>query len=323
MSSRNLIFLFVTAIVAVLAAPAISVAQDYPSKPLRIIVPYPPGGTVDAAARVVGRRLSETLGQPVVIENRAGANGTIGAETVATSAPDGYTLMLVPSAHVINPVVMLNIPFDAVKDFTPVSIIGSLPLVFISGPQQPFKTLREMVAYAKSKPGQLSIGYTDSSTQLVAEMLKQATGLEMQLIAYKGGSAMAVDIIGGHVPIGVTGAGSAYPHYKAGTVRVLGVTEVRRVPSMPEVLTVAESGVPGFQASVWLCVFGPAEMPQAIVDRLHAELAKVVAEPQVQARLTELGNVPHVLSPAETAVVIKEDTEMWAKAARDAGLRRQ
>ena len=323
MSSRNFLFCLVTALISAVAVPAISGAPDYPSKPLRLIVPYPPGGTVDSAARVIGRRLAETLGQPVVIDNRAGANGTIGADVVAKAAPDGYTLMLVPSAHVINPAVMLNMPFNVIKDFTPVSIIGSLPLVFISGLQQPFKTLPEMVAYAKSKPGELSMGYTDSSTQLVGELLKQATGLDMQLIAYKGGSAMAVDIIGGHVQLGATGAGSAYPHYKAGTVRVLGVTEARRVPSMPEVPTVAEGGVPGFNAQVWLCVFGPAGMPPAIVNRLHAELVKIIAEPQLAARLTELGNVPRVLSPAETAAVIKNDTEMWAKAARDAGLIRQ
>lgn len=323
MSSRYFILCLITAFAAVIAAPATSVAQDYPSKPLRVIVPYPPGGTVDAVARVLGRRLSETLGQPVAIDNRAGANGTIGAETVARAAPDGYTLMLVPSAHVINPAVMLNMPFDVVKDFTPVSIIGSLPLVFISGPQQPFKTLSEMVAYAKSKHGQLSMGYTDSSTQLVGEMLKQAFGLDMQLIPYKGGSPMAVDVIGGHVQLGVTGAGSAYPHYKAGTVRVLGVTGAGRVPAMPDVPTVAEGGVPGFNAQVWLSVFGPAGMPPAIVNRLYAEIVKVIAEPQTLARLTDLGNVPRVLSPAETAVVIKADIEMWAKAARDAGLKRQ
>lgn len=323
MSSRIYFRCLVAAFAAAMTVPATSFAQDYPSKPLRIIVPYPAGGTVDAAARVVGRRLAETIGQSVLIDNKAGANGTIGADAVAKAAPDGYTLLLVPSAHVINPAVMLNMPFDVTKDFTPVSIIGSLPLVFISGPQQPFRTLPEMVAYAKARPGQLSLGYTDSSTQLVAEMLKQATGMDMQLIPYKGGSAMAVDIIGGHVQVGATGAGSAYPHYKAGTVRVLGVTESRRVPSMPEVPTVAEAGVPGFNAQVWIALLGPAGMSPAIVNRLHTELVKIIAEPQIFARLSELGNVPRVLSPAETASVIKADTEMWAKAARDAGVKRQ
>lgn len=323
MSSRKFLLWLTMAFAAAMAVPATAFAQDFPTKPLRIIVPYPAGGTVDSAARVVGRRLAETLGQAVLIDNKAGANGIIGADAVAKAAPDGYTLLLVPSAHVINPAVMLNMPFDVVRDFTPVSIIGSLPLVFISGPQQPFKTLQEMVAYAKAKPGQLSMGYTDSSTQLVSEMLKQAARLDMQLIAYKGGSAMAVDVIGGHVQLGATGAGSAYPHYKAGTVRVLAVTEARRVPSMPEVPTVGESGVPGFNAQVWLAVLGPAGMPPAIVNRLHTELVKVIGEPQIAARLAELGNVPHVLSPTETAAVIKADTEMWARAAKDAGLKRQ
>lgn len=322
-SSRKFFLCLVASCAVAMTVPATLLAQEYPYKQLRIIVPYPPGGTVDAAARVIGRRLAETIGQPVLIDNKAGANGTIGADAVAKAAADGYTLLLVPSAHVINPAVMLNMPFDVAKDFTPVSIIGTLPLVFISGPQQPFKTLQEMVAYAKAKPGQLSLGYTDSSTQLVGVMLKQATGIDIQLIGYKGGSAMVVDIIGGHVQVGATGAGSAYPHYKAGTVRVLGVTESKRAPAMPEVPTVAEGGVPGFNAQVWLALLGPAGMSPANVDRLHSELVKIIAEPQLSARLSELGNVPRVLSPAETAAVIKADTEMWAKAARDAGLKRQ
>lgn len=322
MPLRRIFFSLAALLATAMAAPAI-LAQEYPSKPLRIIVPFTPGGTVDAAARVVGRRLAEVIGQPVLIDNKAGANGTIGADAVAKAVPDGYTLLLVPSAHVINPAVMLNMPFDVAKDFTPVSIIGTLPLVFISGTQQPFKTLQEMVAYAKARPGQLSLGYTDSSTQLVGEMLKQASGIDMQLIGYKGGSAMVVDIIGGHVQVGATGAGSAYPHYKAGTVRVLGVTESKRAPAMPEVPTVAEGGVPGFNAQVWLALLGPAGMPPAIVNRLHAELVKIIAEPQLATRLSELGNVPRVLSPAETAAVIKADTEMWARAAKDAGLKRQ
>ena len=303
-----------------LPAPARAQAQ-FPSKSIRIVVPFPAGGTVDVAMRVVSQRLGELLGQPVVIDNKPGGNATIGGDLVAKAPPDGHTLFAVSSTHVINPSTMASMPFDPIKDFTPITILGTLPLVIVTGTDQPFKTLPEMIAYAKARPGQLSLGYTDNSTLLFGEMLKGAAGLDIKPIAYKGGAPMLVDIIGGHIQLGATGAGSAHTNYKAGKIRVLAVSEAKRAVSMPEVPTIAESGVPGFNVQVWTAVMGPAGMPAPIVRRLHAEMAKVLAEPAVAARLVELGTMPKGSSPAETAATLRADAEMWSAAARKAGLK--
>ena len=298
-------------------------AQTYPSRPVRIVVPYPPGGTVDVVARLVSQRLGELLGQTIIIDNKPGGNTIIGGDIVAKSAPDGYTLFLVPSAHVINPATTAAMPFDPVKDFTHVTIVGTLPLVIAAGTGQPYRTLPEMIAYAKGRPGQLACGYTDGSTLLFGEMFKAAAGVDIQMVPYKGGSPMLIDLVGGHIQLGATGAGSAHTNYKAGKIRVLAVSESRRTPSMPEVPTIAESGVPGFNVQVWVALMGPAGMPAAVVERLNAELVKLLAEPAIGARLNETGTVPLGSTPAEAARTLRADAEMWAAAARRAGLKRE
>ena len=321
---RRSLAALLAAIVATAATTLPTQAQaqaQFPSKPIRIVVPFPAGGTVDVAMRVVSQRLGELLGQSVLIDNKPGGNGTIGGDIVAKAPPDGHTLFAVSSTHVINPSTMAQMSFDPIRDFTPITILGTLPLVIATGPEQPFKTLPEMIAYAKARPGQLSFGYTDNSTLLFGEMLKGAAGLDIKPIAYKGGAPMLVDIMGGHIQLGATGAGSAHANYKAGKIRVLAVSEAKRAVSMPEVPTVAESGVPGFDVQVWIAVMGPAGMPAPVVRRLHAEMAKVLAEPAVAARLVELGTIPKGSSPAEAAATLKADAEMWAAAARKAGLK--
>lgn len=302
-------------------APSPAHAQQYPVRTIRVVVPFPAGGTVDVAMRVVGQRLAEVLGQSIVIDNKPGGNGTIGADLVAKAAPDGYTLLAVPSTHVINPSTIASMPFDPIRDFSPVTILGTLPLVIATGPEQPFKSLPEMIAYAKSRPGQLAIGYTDASTLLFGEMLKSAAGLDIRQVPYKGGAPMLVDVMGGHIQLGATGAGSAHPHHKAGKIRVLAVSESKRAPSMPDIPTIAESGIPGFNVQVWIAVLGPAGMPAAVLNRLNTEIAKVIAEPAVAARLTELGTIPKGSSPADTVGTLRSDTEMWSAAAKKAGLK--
>lgn len=298
-----------------------STQAQYPTRPIRVVVPFPAGGTVDAAMRVVSQRLGEVLGQTIVIDNKPGGNGTIGAGLVAKAPPDGYTLLAVPSTHVINPSTIASMPFDPIKDFTAVTILGTLPLVIVAGVEQPFKSFSEMIAYAKSRPGQLAIGYTDSSTLLFGELLKNAAGVDIRPVPYKGGAPMLVDVIGGHIQLGATGAGSAHPHHQAGRIRVLAVSEQKRAPAMPEIPTVAESGIAGFNVQVWIAVLGPAGMPPAMVNRLNTEIAKVLAEPAVAARLTELGTIPRGSSSAETVLTLRSDTEMWSAAARKAGLK--
>ncbi len=296
-------------------------AQQFPSRPVRIVVPFPAGGTVDVAMRVVSVRLGEVLGQPVVIDNRPGANGIIGGDIVAKAPPDGHTLFAVSSTHVINPATTASMPFDPVKDFSQVTILGTLPLVIAAGAEQPFRTLPEMIAYAKARPGQLALGYTDNSTLLFGEMFKAAADLDIRMVPYKGGAPMLTDMMGGHIQLGATGAGSAYPHYKGGKIRVLAVSEPRRTPSMADVPTIAESGVPGFNVQVWIALMGPAGMQPAIVNRLNAELVKILAEPAIAARLAELGTVAKGSSPAEAAQTLRADADMWSAAAKKAGLK--
>ena len=296
-------------------------AQQFPSRPVRIVVPFPAGGTVDVAMRVVSVRLGEVLGQSVVIDNRPGANGIIGGDIVAKAPPDGHTLFAVSSTHVINPATTASMPFDPVKDFSQVTILGTLPLVIAAGAEQPFRTLPEMIAYAKARPGQLALGYTDNSTLLFGEMFKAAADLDIRMVPYKGGAPMLTDMMGGHIQLGATGAGSAYPHYKGGKIRVLAVSEPHRTPSMADVPTIAESGVPGFNVQVWIALMGPAGMPPAIVNRLNAEVVKILAEPAVAARLAELGTVAKGSSPAEAAQTLRADADMWSAAAKKAGLK--
>jgi tripartite-type tricarboxylate transporter receptor subunit TctC len=193
--------------------------------------------------------------------------------------------------------------------------------VIAGGLDQPFRSFTEMVAYAKSRPGQLSLGYTDASTLLFGEMVKSTAGIDIRMVPYKGGAPMLVDVMGGHIQLGATGAGSAHPHHKGGKIRVLAVSEQRRTPSMPDVPTIAESGYPNFNVQVWIAVMGPAGVPPAIVNRLNAEIVKVLAEPAVVARLGELGTITRGSSPAEALATLRADTEMWSTAARKAGLK--
>lgn len=316
-------FLGVTLAALAALAPSAANAQQYPDRSIRIVVPFPAGGTVDVATRAVGERLAEVLGQPIVIDNRPGGNGTIGAHIVAKAQPDGHTLLAVSSSHVINPSTMASMSFDPIADFSPITILGTLPLVIVTGLEQPFKSLPEMIAYAKSRPGSLSIGYTDASTMLFGEMLKSEAGLDIRQVPYKGGAPMLVDVMGGHIELGATGAGSAHSHHKAGKIRVLAVSEQKRAPSMPEIPTIAESGIPGFNVQVWIALMGPAGMPSAVVDRLNSEIAKVISEPVLNARLTELGTIPRGSSPADALTTLRADAQMWSAAAKKAGLKPQ
>ena len=251
----------VLAAAALLAGTQAAPAQPYPTKPIRLIVPYAAGGGTDAVARSVGKRLTETFGQPIVIENRPGANGAIGTAMVAKSPADGYTLLLVTSSHVINPAVMKALPYDPLADFTPITIVAASPVVLVTGTGQPFTTMQEMLAYVRARPGQLSIGNSDPASMLMMETLKQAAGLNLQQVAYKGGGALVADVIGNHIPVGAMSTGTAFPHYKSGKMRALAVTPSRRTPSMPEVPTVAESGVPASTCRSGSGCWGPRGCP--------------------------------------------------------------
>ena len=290
---------------------------------MRIIVPYAAGGTSDALARVIGAKLQELLGQPVVVEARPGANGTLGSQALARSAADGYTLMLVNSSHVINPVLMQSIPYDAIRDFRPVSILAASPMAIIAGPQQPFATMQELLAQARAKPSAVTIGNSEGTTMLLIELLKQRAGVDMVQANYKGGAALLTDVAGGHVPVGVLGTVTAAPLYRDKKIRMLAVTTGSRSPALPDVPTVAESGVPGFDMKVWFALMAPAGVPDAVIDRLQRESARALADPAVRAKLAELGADVWGTTPAEAASTLKAEAELWAGVARQAGIKPQ
>ncbi len=297
-------------------------ADDYPSKSIRVVVPYSPGGGTDILSRAIGEKLGTALGQAVVIENRPGANGAIGSELVSKAAPDGYTLVVVTGTHVINPYLQ-KVPFDTLKDFTPVTFAAISKMVLVSGLQQPFANIRELVAYAKANPGKLSIGNSEAATMLTGELFKLMTGTELQQVPYKGGAPLMTDVVGGHIPVAVTSVTTVMPFYKSQKLRVLGVSSTKRSPAMPDVPTIAEAGVPGYEVQSWYAMLGPKGMPRAIAERLQREIAKIVATPAMQERFETLGAEAAATTPDETAAIMKADMEKWARVIEKTGSKAQ
>jgi len=308
--------------VALLAISAHAFAQDYPSKPVRVVVPYSPGGGTDVLSRAIGERLSAALGQSFVIENRPGANGAIGSELVAKSAPDGYTLVVVTGTHVINPFLQ-KVPFDTLKDFTPVTFAAISKMVVVGGLQQPFTSIKELIAYAKANPGKLTIGNSEAATMLTGELLKLMAGIELQQVPYKGGAPLMGDVVGGHIPLAVTSVTTVMPFYKSQKLRVLGVTSKDRSGAMPDVPTIAEAGVPGYEVMSWYVILGPRGMPKAIAERLQREVAKIVAAPAMKERFDTLGAEPAAMTPDETAAIMKADMDKWAGVIQKVGIKPQ
>ncbi len=299
------------------AQPAL--AQDYPHKPIRMITPYPPGGPTDVLARTVSQKLAERLGQPVVIDNRPGASGMIGADLVAKAAPDGYTLLANASIHVINPSLYKNPPYDAIRDFAPVSLIAEVPLVLVVSADLGVKTVRELIARAKTSPLNFASSGNGSAPHLAGEAFKIATGVSMQHIPYKGSGPAITDLIGGQVNLMFDSLPSSMPHIKSGRIIAIAVTTKKRSGALPEVPTVAESGVPGFDVSTWYGIWAPAATPPAIVRKVSAEVAAVVRLPDVRTRLAELGAEPVGNTPEEFTAYNRSELAKWAKIVKDSG----
>ena len=299
-------------------------AQQWPSRPVKIVVPFSPGGFADSGARAVSEKLAARLGQPVLIENRVGASGNIGTEMVAKSAPDGYTLLLAfDGTMVINPHVFAKIPFDTLKDFQPVTKLGDAPVIVAAHPSVPVKDLRELIAAAKAKPNSFSYGTsgTGNTPHLVGEMLNLRAGTDFQHIPYKGGSQAVADAVGGQIPLVFTAIASAGQFIRAGKLKVLGVTSKVRVAAMPDAPTFIESGLPGFVVNSWVGILAPARTPRPIVDRLQRDLAAVLKEPDVRERFAILGNEPVGNTPDEYAAQIKADLAQWGEIVKKAGVR--
>jgi len=300
-----------------------ALAQTYPAKPVRLIVPFPPGGSTDIVARIVAQRLSERLGQQLVIENRGGAGGTVGTEVAAKAPKDGYTLVVATtSTHVVAPSVYRKLGYDPVRDFAPVSLIAVTPYLLVVNPGVEAKTLQDFIALAKSRPGRLNYASagTGSTTHLAMEMLKSGAGLFIVHIPYNGNGPAGTAVIAGQVEALFGSMPAVLPHAKSGRVRALAVGTPKRSPSLPEVPTVSESGFPGFDASLWLAIMAPAGTPGAIVDRLQRETVAVVGSRDTADALGKAGAEPVTSTPAELAAIVKDGVEKYAKVVKQAGM---
>jgi tripartite-type tricarboxylate transporter receptor subunit TctC len=306
------------------AYAGLAAAQQFPAKPVRLVVPYPAGGPVDLIARALGQKLAGTLGQQIVVDNRAGANGIIGVEVVAKAAPDGYTLVMAStSTHSINPAMYKKLPFDAIRDFAPVARLTTRPYVLVVHPSVPAASVRELIALAKSKPGDLTYasgGGNGSGNHLAGELFKTMAGVNILHVPYKGAAPAMTELLGGQVNIMFAPILSALPHVGSGKLRALAVTDLRRAAVAPELPTMAESGLAGFEFNIWDAILAPAGTPAPVVSALNSEIVKILAMPDVQQRFAAMGVVPAGSAPAELMEFMKADAAKWAKVLRDAGV---
>ena len=316
-------FAYIGLAVAACVAASIAVAQgSYPTKAIKIIAPVQPGGGVDLVARQVGERLSKALGQPVVIENQSGGGGIVGSQATARAAPDGYTLMVgYVGTHGTNPAVR-KLPYDAVKDFTPIAMVGGTPNVLVVPPSLPVKTLAEFIAYAKANKGKLSYGSAGPGTltHLAMEQLKVAADIDMAHAAYRGIGPAITDILGGQTQALFPGLAAALPQVKAGKMRPLAITGTKRHPLLPDVPTFEELGFKGFDGVQWYGIVGPANLPPAIVATLNAEINKTLADPSFAERLSAEALQPMPMTPAQFGQYMRDDIAKWTKVAKERGI---
>jgi tripartite-type tricarboxylate transporter receptor subunit TctC len=302
-------------------APAPVSAQGYPARPVRLIVPFPAGGPADALGRVLADQLNKMWGQPVIVENRGGAGGNIGAEVVARAAPDGYTLLLNASSHVINASLYDKLPYDPIKDFTPVSEVASYMLVLVTHPSVPAQNVKEFVAFAKSKPEGLSVANAGlgTPTHLAAVLFAQAAGVKLVHVPYRGAAPASTDLIAGQMPAMFNNPVNAVPQVKANTLRALAVTGAKRLALLPDTPTIAESGYPEFETRTWYGLFGPAGLPGEIVRKLHADSEKALRTPEIANSLVAQGWDITVSPPERFSVVVKSELDRWSAVVKSSG----
>ena len=304
------------------AAPAL--AQDYPSKTVSVIVPYPPGGSVDGVARILVQKLNETLGQHFIVENRAGgASGTVGAAAVAKASPDGYTLMVSASVHVINPFLYNNIPYDAVKDFTPVTLLAEGPLIVSTTPSVPANNLKDFFELVRKEPQKFTFGTTSigSASHLAIELLKRDAGIDTLVIAYKGTGPALTDLMSGHIQLLADPMLSSLPLAQAGKIKALGLTSLKRAAAAPEIATVEESGMKGFEFVSWYGLWGPKNLPADISAKLQSEVSKILARPEMKERLAVLGFDPIGSTSDQFAKYIDTEMAKYSKIIQDAKIK--
>ena len=322
MRFHRLTIIAVIAAVLTVAQTDVALAQPYPNKPLRIMVPFPPGGSTDVMARSLAAELSKSLGQPVVVENKAGANGNIGSAEVAKAPPDGYTLLLSGvGTNAINHSLYPSMPYDSLRDFEHITLLAEGPNVLIVNPNFAAKSVPELVAMAKAQPGKLNYGSNGngSSGRLAMEMLRQATGIDMVHVPYKGGGPSMQALLAGEVPMLFTNQDAALPQVKAGKVRAIGVASEKRNPAYPDVPTIAEQGITGFSAVSWFGLSAPAKTPADVIQKLHGEALKAINQPDFRARLESNGFVVVGSTPEQFRAFVKSENEKWGKAVKASG----
>jgi tripartite-type tricarboxylate transporter receptor subunit TctC len=308
---------------ALLLAAGVAAAQAYPTKPVKLVVTYPPGGTVDAVARIIAPRLAQRLGQPVVVDNRGGAGGVIGGDLVAKSPADGYTLMLDASNHAQNPALRSKMPFDTLRDFAPVSLLVKVPNILLVHPSYPVRTVPELIAKAKAAPGEVNYASSGngSSPHLAAALFDSMAHTRMTHVAYKGGGPALTDVMAGQVPVFFASLGSSLPYIQSGKLRPVAVAGRTRSAVLPDVPTIAESGLPGYEMYEWNAVFAPAGTPAAVIDKLSAAFAAVLKEPEIHARLAGLGAEVIGSTPAELDTFRRAEIAKWTQLAKENDIR--
>ena len=320
---QSLLRAITTAILVLVTGSAFAQASAYPDKPIRFVVPYPPGGGTDVIARIVQDRLRAALGQQIVIDNRGGAGGSIGTEVVARSAPDGYTVLFTLSSHTINPAIFSKLTFDTARDFEPIGIVCSLPQILVANPQFPANTVQQLIAMAKEKPGSLSFASVGNGSpgHLAGEMMKIRTGTQLTHIPYRGGGPAVTDVVSGQVPLLWVSIPAAAQFVKQKQLKALAVSTVKRSAAFPDVPTMQEVGIADFEVDSWYAMFVPAKTPRAIVDRLNAALNTVLKEPEIREKLLAQGSEAVGGTPEQLGAVVNAELPKWAKLVKDAGIK--
>jgi tripartite-type tricarboxylate transporter receptor subunit TctC len=304
-------------------AGAIAWAQDYPNRPIRLVVPYPPGGATDIIARTLSQKLLEELGQQVIVDNRPGGGQILGSEIVAKAAPNGYTVLLASVTHGINPGLVPKLPYDSVRDFTPISMVATSPNVLVVNARLPVRTVKELIALAKARPGQLNYASSGNGSggHLAMELFRSMTGIAMIHVPYKGAGPALTELIAGQVQLMFTSPLAALPHVRTGKLRVLGVASTKRAEATPEIMTIAEAGVPGFEAPLWYAILGPAGVPDEMVARLNGSLKTILAMRDVRERFSSNGVDAAYSTPGDLAAHIGREIEKWRKVISASGIR--
>jgi tripartite-type tricarboxylate transporter receptor subunit TctC len=319
----KVLFRAIAALAILLGCASGALAQGWPSRSIRMIVPYTPGGYTDLMARLVGQKIADALGQTIVFENKPGANAIIGTDVVAKAAPDGYTFGTVIAAHAVNATLNPKLPYDTLKDFSYVSLMSVAPLIMIAHPSLPANNVQELIALAKAKPGELNFASSGvgAAAHLTMEMFKSRTGIDMQHIPYKGTAGALQDVIGGRINVMFDVVGPLMPQVRSGLAKSIVVTAKERIPAASDVPTMAEQGVPDFVSGTWAGIIAPAGTPKEIVDRVSAEAKKALADPALQAKLVEQGIVAVGSTPEEFRSFVAEEIARWGKVITDAGIK--